>query len=201
MIEPKIIKEIQENGFTTVDNFLDENLSNYINQIFFENDDWMEINQIRDDHYSHVFKTDNPQLPRTDEKYSAKFSRSESLEKTIEKIYREHFASFLLNLDKTFTDFNFRCYKLDVGDYYRIHTDDYTSKLNLIYYVNKRWCWDWGGILNICSNDDPEFNKQIFPKFNRVVLINNELFRSPHYVSPVNNFALSSRFSIVSFNK
>jgi Rps23 Pro-64 3,4-dihydroxylase Tpa1-like proline 4-hydroxylase len=203
-MENKLTKELLEVGYCIIDDVLPLDLALSLHNIFDNTPEWETIDQIREKHYEHVFKTISPTLPKENESYSAKFKRSKSLEQTeiINSIFNQYFIPVL----KEYSPFNIttndiRCYKLDIGDHYRTHIDDYAGEINLIYYANKEWRWDWGGILNIYSDSNSEFIKPIFPKFNRVVLLNNQVFRAPHSVSSVETFAKNPRYSIVSFNK
>jgi len=198
------IKNLNTKRFTIIDNVLPLELVEEIYDAYCEETEWDLFNQVRENHYSHVFKSPNPFLPQEGEAYSAKFNRSSNLENL--NLIKNTFNNILVPLLKSVSpfhvdEFDVRCYKLDKNDYYRTHIDDYAGTINLIYYVNKEWRWDWGGILNVLSHDDLELCESIFPKFNRAVLLNNKVFRSPHFVSSVEPFALNSRYSIVSFNK
>jgi Rps23 Pro-64 3,4-dihydroxylase Tpa1-like proline 4-hydroxylase len=191
-------------GYTVLDNFLPFEYAKKLQDLYINETSWDRFEQHRQGHYGHVFKTDSIHLPKDDEPYIAKFNRSENLENHIDvqDIFKNYFVPFLkssspFDLDK----FDVRCYKLDKGDYYRTHIDDYSGNINLIYYINEKWMWDWGGMLNVVDDNNIEFNKQILPKFNRVVLLNNKVFRSPHFVSAVQEYAQFPRYSIVSFNK
>lgn len=202
----KYQNDLQTKGYTVIDNFLPEDLAEELNEIYLaENEsNWNFMDQTRDSHYGHVFKTNNPLLPKEGESYKAKFWRSENLEsnKRFNKIFNNNFKDKIKqysNID--LQEFDSRCYRLKQGDYYRLHIDDYAGDINSIYYVNNNWKWDWGGILHVCDHENEEYIQPIFPKFNRLVLLHNKKFRSPHFISQVSEFALNPRFSIVSFNK
>lgn len=193
-----------QDGYAIVDNFLPEDIAKKIIDIFASEskNNWKLIEQIRSGHYGHVFKTSNSLLPKENEAYSATFSRSESIEHSpdfkniLNSIFKEK-VSELFN--GNLFEFDTRVYQLKKGDHYRVHTDSYAGQINIIYYVNQNWIWDWGGILHICSESNEEYCRPIFPKYNRAVFLNNKKFHSPHFVSQVSEFALETRFSIVIF--
>ena len=197
-------KKLVTNGYTIIDDILPLDLAKSISEAYKSNIDWEYIDQIRPDHYGHVFKSDNLALPQESEVYTAKFNRSDTLRNSeiVKQAFDNYFVPILKELSPFPVDeFDIRCYKLDTGDHYRTHYDGYAGKINIIYYVNDNWRWDWGGVLNILSSNDPDYCYPIFPKFNRVVLLNNQSFSAPHYVSSVEKFAQNPRYSIVSFNK
>lgn len=202
MIDHK--EKLVTDGYTIIDDILPLDLARSINESYKNNIDWEFMDQIRPDHYGHVFKSDNLSLPQEGEVYTAKFNRSDTLRNSeiVKQAFENYFAPILKELSPfPVDDFDIRCYKLDAGDHYRTHYDGYAGKINIIYYVNDNWRWDWGGVLNILSSNDPDYCYPIFPKFNRVVLLNNQSFSAPHYVSSVEKFAQNPRYSIVSFNK
>ncbi len=197
-------EQLITNGYTIIDNVLPLELALSINEAYKNNSEWEVMDQVRPDHYGHVFKSENPNLPQEGEIYTAKFKRSDYLRNSeiVKKAFDEYFVPMLKDLSPFPVDeFDIRCYKLDVGDHYRTHYDGYAGKINIIYYVNDAWRWDWGGILNVLSSSDPDYCYPIFPKFNRVVLLNNQSFSAPHFVSSVESYSANPRYSIVSFNK
>ena len=197
-------KDLLEQGYSIINDFLPIELGKKLQDLYITEKSWDHHSQYREKHFSHVFKTESKYLPKEDEVYSAKFNRSENLEQNddIQEIFKKYFIPLLKEVSPfDLNDFDVRCYKLNQGDYYRTHIDDYGGHINMIYYINEKWGWDWGGILNVVDDKELEFNRQILPIFNRVVLLNNKVFRSPHFVSAVQEYAQYPRYSIVSFNK
>lgn len=194
--------EMAEKGYTIIDNFLPQEVAETLHQAYVQTT-WDFVDQVRD-HYKHVFATNNPRLPGKDELYKAQFSRSHELEQSqiLTSIFDEYFKPAVIEAaNKTLTEFDKRCYKLEHGDFYRAHIDDYAAEIGIIYYINKKWCWDWGGILNIASNDDANAMEPVFPEFNRLMLIGHGKFRFPHFISTVSQYAQNPRYTLIAFCK
>ena len=190
-----------KNGYKIIDNFLENHIIDELYEMFKKNSDWEQINQIRQDHYKHVFKNENKIAPDESEIYSSKFSRSYNLEKNERflLIYRNNIIDRLTKFTNlSFLSSDIRCYQLSSGDYYRSHCDDYAGDIGLILYLNKNWKYDWGGLLEILEDDEI---KTIVPKYNRAVIIWHEKFKLHHCVSSVADFSQEPRYSITSFNK
>lgn len=198
------MKEYLEKGYVVIDNFLPEKEANELNALYVAQKEWEIIDQIREKHYQHVFATKSEFLPKGDEYYMARFGRSRELEKTetVNRIYKDFFIPQLNKYSQSeLKNFDIRCYNLNAGDFYRTHIDDYAGSIGCVYYLNKRWIWDWGGLLHVTSYEgDADDVQTIFPKFNRAVLLDHKKFKFPHFVSAVSSFAKEPRFSIVSFN-
>ena len=190
----------KEDGIAIIDDFLPEDVVNELEYVYSLDNNWDVVDQVRESHYSHVFKMDSPMLPKKDEVYMARFKRSTFLEDKISDIFEKFFKPKLNELSNSvLSEFDVRCYKLDKGDFYRTHMDDYAGTIGTTFYLNRNWCWDWGGILHIGEKDDELTS--IFPKFNRMVIHDMKKFRFPHFISPVTDYAKNSRYTIVSFNK
>tara|TARA_Y100001973_G_C5174136_1_gene320858 strand:+ start:215 stop:805 length:591 start_codon:yes stop_codon:yes gene_type:complete len=189
-----------ENGYCVIDNFLPNDIANDIETLFKEETEWEKINQVRENHYKHVFKMNSEYFPSSDEEYLARFSRSENLEKETKLIFDKYFKPKINELsNEKLNLYDVRCYSHGEGDFFRTHIDDYAGSIGCVYYCNKNWCWDWGGILHIGQKDDELLS--IFPKFNRIVIHDMKKFRFPHFISPITHYAKNNRFTIVSFNR
>jgi Rps23 Pro-64 3,4-dihydroxylase Tpa1-like proline 4-hydroxylase len=198
------ITELNSKGFTVIDNILPLDIANKLYNTFLNESKWENINQVREEHYAHVFESSNPYLPQKEEPYLANFDRSTPLEdnKFVQKTFNDHLVPLLQNVSPfDINEYDVRCYKLDKGGHYRTHVDAYAGSINLILYLNPKWRWDWGGVLHVLSHKNIDEIHSIFPKFNRVVLLNNKVFRAPHFISTVEPFASYSRYALVSFNK
>lgn len=190
------MKEYKRRGYLVIDDFLPADVANQINLLYQDVEDWQKIEQTGSNH-------SNSSVDKKSAKV-AKFSRSNNLEQSaqINNIFDEYFKPKLRNLSGVdLKKYDKRCYKLQKGDYYKTHIDDYIGNIGCIYYVNKDWAWDWGGILHINSDDSVDVAESIKPKFNRIIFIDHENFKSPHSVSIISQYAKESRYTMVSFNK
>lgn len=197
-------KQYKEKGYVVVDDFLPEEIINKLNEMYVAQKEWEAVDQVRERHYQHVFSTKSKYLPKGNEFYMARFGRSRDLEKNtiLNEIYQQYFVPVLKKLSEVeLKAFDIRCYNLKQGDFYRSHIDDYAGSIGCVFYLNKQWIWDWGGLLHINSYDgDSDVVDTIFPKFNRVVFLDHKKFKFPHFVSVVSEYAKEPRYSIVSFN-
>ncbi|HTL48309.1 MAG TPA: 2OG-Fe(II) oxygenase [Verrucomicrobiae bacterium] len=198
-----IQKAYDDKGYVSVDDFLPEDAAQELVKRW-DNTTWEEINQVRPDHYKHVFATQSPFLPRPEEAYMARFDRSKPIEEAADfkAFFQKHFIPMMDKVTgKKMQHFDARCYRLRPGQFYRAHIDDYAGEVGMIYYFNTRWCWDWGGLLMVTLDNDPDFCDVIYPKFNRLVLLNHRTFRFPHFINPVTDYAKTPRYTIVAFCK
>lgn len=197
-------KFYKENGYVIVDNFLPQEIAEELYKAWKENKKWEKIDQVRETHYQHVFKTESKFLPNEDESYIAKFDRSNDLEDSerINQLYDQYFKPALSEVSQVeLSEFDMRCYRLQSGDFYRTHIDDYAGAVGMIYYINKDWIWDWGGLLHVCNGKTDDQTTAILPVFNRAMIIDHANFRFPHFISAVSEYAKNPRYTIVSFNK
>ncbi len=151
-----ILEDYLGNGYAVVDDFLPLDQAEMLNALYVAEQEWEQQDQVRETHYQHVFKTKATCLPRGDEHYMAKFGRSKRMEQS--GLFMDTYTNVVMPaIEKAVSirlrECDVRCYRLLAGDFYRTHIDDYAGDVGLIYYINKNWVWDWGGILHICHDD------------------------------------------------
>jgi Rps23 Pro-64 3,4-dihydroxylase Tpa1-like proline 4-hydroxylase len=161
--------------------------------------DYERIDQVRERHYEHVFKTDSPYFPKAGEPYLARFWRSRAMESGsfLAPFYAAHIKPVLEHLaDTKLQKVDLRAYRMTEGDHQRIHIDEYAGAVGFIYYMSKDWKWDWGGLLMTAKGDDMVAS---LPKFNQLIVLNHGKARPPHMVTPVTPFAREPRYMLVGF--
>jgi hypothetical protein len=203
----ELANEYSEKGFIIVDDFLPIEIAENLESLYLRrSNEWKLNDQIRDQKYGKgkhgLFRTEAPYFPGEDEAYSAKFWWSKNLGDRIKDVFDEYFKPVLKGISRLkLTKYDVRCYKLDRGCHYRVHFDYWAANIGCIYYVNKKWVWDWGGILHVGLGDSVDLVTPIFPRFNRAIFIDHGGFRIPHFISHVTDYAQNPRFSLISLNK
>lgn len=162
--------------------------------------DYDQIKQYRRFKFSQEKDSKFLHTPNDDEVYTAEFSRSKFLETNIQ--IQNSYFNYLKPLIENYTNHKFshhdlRCYRMDAGGHFRIHKDDYQSTFGFIWYLNKDWKWDWGGLL-ITLNTDSSPNVYI-PEFNKLVILNHGDSQTPHFVTEIASHAKEPRLMLVGF--
>ena len=161
--------------------------------------DYELIDQVREHHYEHVFKTESRYLPQPGEHYLARFRRARALEAGtfLRPFYDQHIKPFLDSLAGVKSKaVDLRAYQMLAGDHQRVHIDEYAGPVGFIYYMSKGWKWDWGGLLLTAQGDEMTAS---IPKFNQLIVLNHGKARPPHCVTPVTPFAREPRYMLVGF--
>ncbi len=186
-----------------INNVFPSQVIDKINKLFVNEKRWKYINQVREKHYSHVFKSNSKLTPDQNEIYYAKFYRCFDLEKN-QKIIKniEKYVLPLLKKHKiTFKKIDIRCHKFKENNFLRTHFDHYAGRYAINVNLNKKWKADWGG--NLCILDGEKFeNIQILvPEYNSINIMTSKRNKkkSPHFVTSVEKFAKEPRFSITIF--
>ncbi|MDT7041658.1 2OG-Fe(II) oxygenase [Candidatus Nitronereus thalassa] len=191
-------RQFNDYGMAVIEQALPELIAEDV-RMKFQGAEYERIEQIREHHYEHVFKTDSPYLPKAGEHYIARFWRSPSLEsgKSLNQFFENYIRPIVQDISGThFEKVDLRAYKMTDGDQYRVHIDDYAGPVGFIYYLSKNWKWDWGGILMTADGDNMVPS---LPKFNQLILLNHGKRRPPHMVTPIASFAAEPRYVLVGF--
>jgi len=200
ILRTNLLKDYKNQGFCVIDNAAPLLIANELRKAWI-NADYDYVVQKRKNHYSHVFSISGDDQPDADEEYIARFHKSTSVLKNplISDLMTNHILKHIesLNLICSNEHFSLLAYKMDANDVYRIHVDDYVGRIGFIYYLCKRWKWDWGGVLGVSIKDQII---STLPKYNRLVIINHGM-RLPHFVSMVTDYALESRLMLVGILK
>jgi hypothetical protein len=199
------MKKIQKlsNNFYQVSNIFSQKACNKILKLFIKEKRWKFINQVRKNHYNHVFKSNEKLAPSRNEYYYAKFYRNENLQNNsyIQEQLKKEVVPILKRLKIKYKKFDIRCHKFLNGNFLRMHYDHYAGTYAVTINLNKEWKWDWGGLLCVVNEKKFDVVKALCPQWNSMNLLCsfNKNKSSPHFVTSVEKYALSPRYSITVF--
>ena len=195
-----MLTEYEKNGFVVIDNFLPLEVYSEMVKIF-NNGEFVEINQIREERYKLWETADDKHFPSIDEDYLAHFWSSFDVadnpkvigmyDKYIKPLFEKISNERNLKVRHQATK-----YKKNNKDFTRIHYDDYMGSIGYILYLTELdWKYDWGGHLQIIKEDKI---LSLLPSSNRLVLINHSL-KNPHWVVPTNVWSKEDRNTLNGF--
>jgi len=103
-----------------------------------------------------------------------------------------------------FSDFK-RCFlsitRMPSGGHYRLHRDNNHADFGFVWYLNKNWKYDWGGLLITVNKDGTASVKR--PIYNNLIILDHRFsnFDNWHFVNRVEHHAKEPRMSILGFLK
>ena len=183
-------------------NVFPEEVCEEIEKKFRENNNWKLKDQERKEHYSHVFKNDSKYLPEEHEFYLARFWENEELanDDLIKSSVNNYVKDKIIKIyNKKISKIDIRPHKFKIGDYFRVHFDAYAGSIAVNISLNKNWKWDWGGILCVAHGENNKNLVGLIPKWNTMNILDNFIDRSPHFVTPIQNFAKDERLTMTFF--
>jgi Rps23 Pro-64 3,4-dihydroxylase Tpa1-like proline 4-hydroxylase len=164
---------------------------------------WKFMNQIRPNHYRHVFKSASKIMPNKNEVYQAKFYKSLNLVDNvfIKRSLEKYLPPILKKLNIKYRNINFRCHKFKKNNLMRSHFDHYAGTHSININLNKEWKADWGGLLCVLNGENFENIETLVPEWNALNIIYSKKNKktSPHFVTSVQKFAKEPRYSITVF--
>lgn len=128
-------------------------------------------------------------LPGLRETYSARFGRAKGLE---EELRGMEWLVRKLREAMGCRELDLRAHRMEVGDHFRCHRDNRVGERGFTLTLSKGWKWDWGGLLMVMGEEKPE---AFLPRWNELVIIEGD----PHFVTPVCDWALEPRYTLVGF--
>ena len=190
-------KNMINKNIEIIDNFLNENdhsiLLEQLTLLKFS-----EVKQTRAGHYSHIFHFEGDYFPNINEIYSAKFNHIE--DDLITASILSNFKRKIVELIGYKYDNKYKYFsqpvilKLNKSCYYRLHTDAYAGKIGYTYFLNKKWIYDHGGLLNFINSDKTIL--PIMPISNRII-IRDEKEVLPHFLSSIEQWSNLEQFIII----
>jgi hypothetical protein len=184
-------------GYVVIDDFLPQQLYKKLLKDLKSSES--EINyQVRSSHYSHILSSDNPNLPREEETYIAKFSLIKNKQDigSLKTAFFEHLAPIMKEATDGIAKFSLHptAVRIRGGDVYRAHQDSYAGIIGYSFFLNEGWCWDYGGILTYVRDNDCA--EPIFPKANRL-LLRNEKFKHFHFLNTVEQYCNKEQYIVL----
>lgn len=153
-----------------------------------------EVGQRHPERYQASMRFDSADLPDSDEIYTARFGRSRQLEVDSAEMCEEFIRPLIESeIGASLGKIKLRAYRMQAGDHFRAHRDDYFCAASFAYYLSHGWRWDWGGLL---IGIEDGFAKSFLPRFNDLVIMMPNI---PHFVTEIAPWAREPRYMLGGF--